>query len=117
MPSPPRPLRLLHVEDSEVDHDLTMAYLHHGGLQVEVLRIDTEVQFMRALEPSQHWSVIVSDYNLPGFSGLVALELLKKSGRNIPFILVSGNLPFSGARQRQYQFLALQQYLQSSAED
>jgi signal transduction histidine kinase len=92
MPSPPRPLRLLHVEDSEVDHDLTMAYLHHGGLQVEVLRIDTEVQFMRALEPSQHWSVIVSDYNLPGFSGLVALELLKKSGRNIPFILVSGEM-------------------------
>jgi signal transduction histidine kinase len=92
MPSTPRHLRLLHLEDSEVDHDLTMAYLRHGGIQVETLRVDTELDFLRALEPSQPWNVIVSDYNLPGFSGLMALELLQKSARNIPFILVSGEI-------------------------
>jgi signal transduction histidine kinase len=92
MPSTPRHLRLLHLEDSEVDHDLTMAYLRQGGLQVDALRVDTELDFLRALEPSQPWNVIVSDYNLPGFSGLMALELLQKSARNIPFILVSGEI-------------------------
>ena len=35
---------------------------------------------------------MLSDYNLPGFSGLVALDLLKASGRDIPFILVSGEI-------------------------
>ena len=40
----------------------------------------------------QDWDAVISDYNLPGFSGLVALDLLKSSGRDIPFILVSGEI-------------------------
>ena len=86
------PLRLLHLEDSEADHELTMAHLRRGGLWVEVLRVDSEADFLAALDPSNDWDVIVSDYNLPGFSGLLALELLKKSARMIPFILVSGEI-------------------------
>jgi signal transduction histidine kinase len=92
MPIAHRPLRLLHLEDSESDHELTLAHLLHGGLQIDALRVDTEFQFISALEPSTPWDVIVSDYNLPDFSGLVALEWLKKSGRMIPFILVSGEI-------------------------
>jgi signal transduction histidine kinase len=86
------PFRLLHLEDSEADHELTLAYLRRGGLMVQVLRVDTQDQFTQALAPVLHWDVIVSDYNLPGFSGLMALEILKKSGRTIPFILVSGEI-------------------------
>jgi signal transduction histidine kinase len=86
------PLRLLHLEDSEADHELTMAHLRRGGLQVEVLRVDSEADFLAALHPSEDWDVIVSDYNLPGFSGLLALDLLKNSARMIPFILVSGEI-------------------------
>jgi signal transduction histidine kinase len=36
--------------------------------------------------------VILSDYNLPGFSGLAALEMLNDSARVIPFIIVSGEI-------------------------
>lgn len=85
-------LRLLHLEDSELDHHLTLAHLRRGGLDVDAVRIDSEIEFLRALEPTQEWDIIVSDYNLPGFSGLVALDLLKASGRSIPFILVSGEI-------------------------
>lgn len=88
--TPGRPLRLLHLEDSELDHELTLAHLRRGGLEVDALRVDSEADFLRAL--GEPWDVIVSDYNLPGFSGLVALDLLKAYGRDIPFVLVSGEI-------------------------
>jgi signal transduction histidine kinase len=84
------PLRVLHLEDSALDHELTLAHLRRGGLEVHALRIDSEAAFLTALE--QEWDVVLSDFNLPGFSGLVALDLLKASGRGIPFILVSGEI-------------------------
>src|SRR5690242_14533101 len=45
-----RPLRVLHLEDSPLDHELTLAHLKRGGLQVEALRIDSEAEFLAALE-------------------------------------------------------------------
>ena len=83
-------LRVLHLEDSSLDHELTLAHLHRGGLKVEALRIESEAAFLTAIE--QDWDIVLSDFNLPGFSGLVALDLLKARGRDIPFILVSGEI-------------------------
>ena len=83
-------LRLLHLEDSELDHALTLAHLQRGGLRIEAKRVDNEADFLLALD--QRWDVIVSDYNLPGFSGLVALDLLMARGDDVPFILVSGEI-------------------------
>lgn len=84
------PLRLLHLEDSEFDHALTLAHLQRGGLRIEAKRVDNEADFLLALD--QRWDVIVSDYNLPGFSGLVALDLLMARGDDVPFVLVSGEI-------------------------
>ena len=85
-----RRLRVLHLEDSVLDHELTYAQLRRGGLNVAMQRIDSEPEFLRALE--QDWDVVLSDYNLPGFSGLVALDLLKASGLAVPFLLLSGEI-------------------------
>jgi signal transduction histidine kinase len=90
MPGVDRDLQVLHLEDSEVDHELTLAHLRRGGLRVQLRRIDSEAEFLAALD--QDWDVIVSDFNLPGFSGLVALDLLKATGSDVPFILVSGEI-------------------------
>ncbi len=87
---PERPVRLLHLEDSELDHELMLAHLRRGGLEVVTRRIESESEFFRALQ--HEWDVIVSDYNLPNFSGLLALDLLKAQGRDIPFVLVSGEI-------------------------
>jgi signal transduction histidine kinase len=85
-----RRLRVLHVEDSELDHQLILAQLRRAGLALEVERVDTLAEVARALcEP---WDAIISDYNLPGFSGLVVLDMLKESRRIIPFVLVSGEI-------------------------
>ena len=89
-PNPNRELLVLHLEDSEIDHELALAHLLRGGLDVCARRVDSESEFLAALD--QHWDVIISDYNLPGFSGLVALDLLKASGRDVPFVLVSGEI-------------------------
>jgi signal transduction histidine kinase len=89
--SAPRRLRLLHLEDSEVDHELMLAQLQRDGLDVQALRVESERDFAAALAAAR-WDLVISDYNLPGFSGMTALEQLKASGRDVPFILVSGEI-------------------------
>lgn len=83
-------LRVLHVEDSELDHQLTLAHLQRGGVDADALRVESEAAYRAAL--AQPWDVILSDYNLPGFSGLRALEILRETRLLLPFILVSGEI-------------------------
>jgi signal transduction histidine kinase len=88
--SPPRKVRVLHLEDSELDHELVMAHLRRGGLDVETLRVDAEAAFRTALEGA--WDIVLSDYNVPGFSGLAALDIVNARPRPLPFILISGEI-------------------------
>jgi len=84
-------LRVLHLEDSELDHHLMVAQLMRGGLHVDVTRVETEAAFNAALA-GEAWDAVVSDYSLPGYNGLLALETVVRSGRNVPFVLVSGEI-------------------------
>jgi len=87
----PRPsIRLLHVEDSEPDHILALANLERDGLVVHSRRVETRADFIAAL--AEPWDAVLSDYYLPGFTGLEALQLLHDSGLQLPFILVSGQI-------------------------
>ena len=84
MPSRPAParrtsLRVLHLEDSELDHELEMAHLRRGGTEVVSMRVDSEPAFRAALD--EPWDIVLSDFNVPGFSGLAALEIVKATGR------------------------------------
>ncbi len=45
---------------------------------------------LRSALASKNWDLVISDYSLPGFDGRAALEIFKKSGLEIPFIMVSG---------------------------
>ncbi len=83
-------LRVLHLEDCEPDHDLVMIHLRRGGIHADVLRVETEAGLTEALE--QDWDLILSDYNLPGYSGLAALDKIRALGKLVPFILVSGEI-------------------------
>jgi len=89
-----RAIRLLHLEDSELDHALVVAHLRRGGLQVQEMRIESRAEFEAALASS--WDLVISDYHLPGFSGLEALQMLRQREANgaapVPFILVSGQI-------------------------
>ena len=83
-------IRLLHLEDSEPDHALALAHLRRAGLQVQAERVETREQFAAALH--EPWDLVLSDYHLPGFTGIEALQMLRERGRAPPFILVSGQI-------------------------
>lgn len=87
-------VRLLHLEDSEPDHALALAHLRRAGLTVQAHRVETRAEFAAAL--AEPWDVVLSDYHLPGFTGVDALQMLREhaaaSGWQPPFILVSGQI-------------------------
>ena len=85
----PRPLGALIVEDSEDDAILLVRELRRGGYTVASERVDTAAA-MRAALCSREWDLVIADYQMPHFSGLAALEMLKDSGLDLPFIIVSG---------------------------
>ncbi|MBM4278485.1 MAG: PAS domain S-box protein [Deltaproteobacteria bacterium] len=85
------PIRVLIVEDSEEDAFLLVRELRRGGYDPVFERVDTPEGMAVALE-KQLWDIVISDYVMPHFSGLAALKLLKTSGLDLPFIIVSGSI-------------------------
>jgi two-component system, OmpR family, sensor histidine kinase VicK len=86
-----KPLRVLVVDDSEDDAVLLIRELRHGGHEVNTQRVETP-QAMNSALAKDPWDLVISDYTMPGFTGLDALGLLKKTAIDIPFIMVSGSI-------------------------
>lgn len=85
------PLRVLMIEDREDDAELVLAELRLGGYAPTSCRVDTEAGLNAALDASP-WDAVLSDYSMPTFSGSAALEVLKRRGLDVPFIIVSGTV-------------------------
>jgi len=85
------PLRVLIVEDSEDDAALLERELRHGGYEPVTKRVET-AKAMSAELKRQEWDIVISDYVMPKFSGLEALKVLKDSGLDLPFIIISGKI-------------------------
>src|ERR1700756_4285916 len=86
-----KPLRVLIVEDNSADAELLELQLLHGGYRLRrVLRVQSAAEMQAALD-AEEWDLILSDYTLPRFSGLEALGVLQATGKDIPFILISGS--------------------------
>jgi PAS domain S-box-containing protein/putative nucleotidyltransferase with HDIG domain len=86
-----KPLRALIVEDSENDALLLLRELQRGGYAVEFERVETAGAMLSALA-QKTWDVILSDYSLPAFNALEALDVLKASDLDLPFIIISGTI-------------------------
>ncbi len=84
-----KPLRLLLVEDSDLDTAHLLLELRRGGFEPQLRRVETEDQFAAALHEGG-WDAIIADYHLPRFSAPEALEVYRLSGLDIPFLVVSG---------------------------
>jgi signal transduction histidine kinase len=87
----PNEIRVLHVEDNEMDAELVAQALRKGGFAFTVVVVQTEAEFERQLR-LQSPDVVIADYNLPQWKGMEALEVLRRAGLDIPLILVSGAL-------------------------
>jgi PAS domain S-box-containing protein len=86
-----KPLKILIVEDAEDDCVLLLRELRRVGYDPVHERVETP-EAMRAALSDQEWDIVVSDFMLPKFSGTEALAILKDSGLDLPFIIVSGNI-------------------------
>ena len=84
-------IRILLVEDSPTDAKLVIAELRRAGHTVEFERVEDPTA-MRAAFDTRQWDVIICDWSMPRFSALGALGLLKESGLDLPFIIVSGTV-------------------------
>lgn len=84
-------LRVLIIEDSELDTKVLEGLLAAGGHKIEARRVETADQMNDALRGGG-WDIILADYNLPEFSAPEALRLLQESGQDIPFIVISGGI-------------------------
>jgi two-component sensor histidine kinase len=82
-------LRVLQVEDSESDASLMQRRLASAGYDVHVERVE-DADGMRAALATKGWDVIISDHQLPRFDAWAALGILQETGRDTPFIVVSG---------------------------
>jgi two-component system, cell cycle sensor histidine kinase and response regulator CckA len=84
------PVRVLIVEDDPVDAGLMVRELKRAGFAPDWVRVETESDYLAQLETRP--DIVLSDSNLPLFDGFDALDLLRRSGLNIPFVLVSGRV-------------------------
>ena len=84
-------LRVLIVEDSEDDALMLLRELFRGEYEPTYKRVDNPRDMAAALAMEQ-WELVLSDYSMPDFDGLAALQVLKDSGKDLPFIIVSGIL-------------------------
>lgn len=82
-----KPLHVLLIEDNPDDALLIEAELA-GEFASEVIRIDSRQALGEAL--SKKWDIVISDYSLPQFDGLEALQMVREAEPELPFILVSG---------------------------
>ncbi len=84
-------LRILNLEDNPADADLIKAHLTGAGVECVLTRVETRKDFLDALA-GDDFDLIVSDYTLPAFDGLSALELVRRRYPRIPFVFCAGTL-------------------------
>jgi two-component system sensor kinase len=85
------PIRVLLVEDSRDDAELILRQLRLGGFDPWSARVQTAEAMKQALQ-GEAWDLVVCDHSMPSFDAAEALDLLKQSGHDLPFIVVSGSI-------------------------
>lgn len=84
-------IKVLMTEDMPDDAELEVCVLRKAGFEVNAIRVDSEEDFRRHLD-SFNPDLLLSDFSVPGFSGLFALQIARQKRPDIPFIFVSGTI-------------------------
>ncbi|HEX3386629.1 MAG TPA: PAS domain S-box protein, partial [Mucilaginibacter sp.] len=86
-----RELKILHIEDVRSDAELVDRILKKSGIAFTRRLVDTRDEYLKALDEFQP-DVILSDHSLPAFNSLEALNILKETGKDVPFILITATV-------------------------
>ena len=84
-------LQFLLLEDKSFESEAIQTMLTDGGINYELLRVDTRTDFITALK-TQVFDLILAAYALPDFDGIAALETARNLRPETPFIFVSASL-------------------------
>src|SRR6266550_4519865 len=87
----PDTLRVLLLEDNPLDGELTLRELRNGGFNVSVDVAANPGEFTARLQSNQY-HIVLADYNLPQWTGMEALQVLRSQNLDTPLILVTGSL-------------------------
>ncbi len=82
-------LRVLIVEDNPFDAELIAFELRNAGFEFRFHLANDRASYLKDLAESCP-DIILSDYDLPSFTGAEALEIKKAHCPEVPFILVTG---------------------------
>lgn len=85
------PVKLVVVEDMPTEAEIAIRQLEAGGFACNWKRVDSEAALRRLLDEHKP-DLILSDFTLPGFDGLSALEVAREITPDIPFIFLSGTI-------------------------
>ena len=85
------PLNILHLEDDALDAALAKTHLCAEGVPCNITHTHERGEFNAALA-QENWDVILSDFSMPRFDGLSALEIARARRPEVPFIFVSGTI-------------------------
>ena len=86
-----RSLRILIIEDSDDDAQLVLREMRRLGYEVEYERVETSEDLHTALS-SGFWDLLLCDYSLPHMNAPQALAIVKSTGLDLPFIIISGTI-------------------------
>ena len=90
-PKTTAPLRVLILEHSPNDVELILSELKGAEILIEQMVVENAEQFRRAIR-EQTFDAVLADHRLPNWTGLDALKVLRATGNEIPFLLVTGTL-------------------------
>ncbi len=85
-------LRILYLEDNPTDFEMVKANLEDEGILDEMIRVETKEEFVQALT-THYFDVVLTDYALPLFHGLEAIQIAKEKSPDTPVIMITGKLP------------------------
>jgi signal transduction histidine kinase len=83
-------IRILLLEDVESDAELAEHALRAAGIGFSLKRVETRADFVAGIRSRP--DLILSDFSLPTFNGMDALEIAQQKCPDIPFIFVTGSL-------------------------
>ena len=87
--TPVSPLKILHLEDSKVDHELAKFALRKSGIAFDMNRVETLTEFRQQIQQFEY-DVVLADYRLAGFTAMDAWEIVQTLPVQPPFIILSG---------------------------
>jgi signal transduction histidine kinase len=91
-----RTYRILMLDDAPADAELIERELKTAGIPYEGRLVSTGDAFRRSLASFEP-DLVLSDYTVPSFGGVQALELVRAASKDLPFVLVSGSIGEAGA--------------------